>query len=540
MPIEFGVNGHPFWSHGGVPVTRQLDLIKQAGLKSYRVDLDNADAGSMNLLRTLVTEGAARDIDILPIINLHPERYASEAAAYNAGKAIATAYAKAFPGMTWELGNEYDNMAIKPGTSGALPLHYDDAKYAVNRGLINGMYDGAKGADPTAKTVVDNAGWHHYGFLQRLAADGVKWDITGTHWYSDQGSITNVGGGGVNSLEILARFNKPIWVTEFNARPGSMGEQAEAQWLTKTMADWDALASKYNVQAAHIYELLDQPEMGSSPEARYGLYTATGTYKASGTAVDQYLDTVQPAPDPVPVPDPTPDPTPDPSPVPPADADFTLSFSAQPTKTINGGWRNDTIHGTSGHDGIDGKGGIDTMTGRLGDDSYWLDTKADRVVERAGEGSDTIYTFATDRHTLPANVETMVYMGSGNARIGGNSGDNIVNVGPGHDTVNGGPGRDEVRGRGGNDTFVVEKGEAKDVIVDFQGGAGAGDRLKLVGFGFDDFADVKPLIVQDGNGSTLVLPNSESVHFRGVAAGTLAADDFAFAPAATTGDGWYW
>ncbi|HYI71934.1 MAG TPA: hypothetical protein VEX87_19395, partial [Skermanella sp.] len=511
-PIQWGVNGHPFWSHGGISVTKQLDLIKQMGLQSYRVDLDNSDAGSMNLLRTLVTEGKARGIDILPIINLHPERYTTEAAAYSAGKAIAATYAKAFPGMTWELGNEYDNLSIKAGASGALASDYNNAPYAIARGLIKGMYDGAKGADATAKTVVDDAGWHHYGFLQRLAADGVKWDITAMHWYSDQGSPMNVGGGGVDALAIHQKLGEPIWITEVNARPGSMGEAAEAQWLVKTMADWNAVATKYGIQAAHIYELFDQPEMGTSPEAHYGLYTSTGAYKPMGTAVDNYMETWETT-----SPPPPPPPTPvDPVPVPPADADYTPPVSAAPTKFINGTTADNTLTGSSAHEKIDGKAGSDTMSGQGGDDTYVVDRITDKVVEGTGQGIDTIHTLVSTGYSLPANVENLIYMGGSGAKIAGNSLNNHVNGGPGNDFINTGAGKDASWGRGGADTFIFVKGQAHDVIADFQGGAGAGDKLKLVGYGFDDFSDVKPLLVQDGADTTLVLSNVESVHLLGI------------------------
>jgi hypothetical protein len=289
--ITWGINGHPFVSYGGVSLAGQVDLVKQMGLNSYRVDIYNSSQNSMKTLSTLIAEGKEKDVDILPVLALHPSDYKNESTAYQAGKAMASAYAKAFHGMTWELGNETDNFAIKgPSVSGASRSDYDDARYAIDRGLLKGMYDGIKQADPTSKAVIDNAGWHHYGFLQRLAADNVKWDITGQHWYSDQGSITNVGGGGVNALEMLKAFGKPIWITEVSARPGTLTNQTEGQWLTKTMADWNGLASKYNIQAAHIYELLDQPHLAPDPAAKYGVASPSGALKPAGTDVKNFFE----------------------------------------------------------------------------------------------------------------------------------------------------------------------------------------------------------------------------------------------------------
>lgn len=531
MPIEFGVVGHPTWSYGGVPILKQLDLIQDAGLKSYRVGYDEYSPASMDFQRLMLRESAARDIDLLTVLNLHPERYTNETSAYQAGTAIGSAWASKFPGQTWELGNEYDNIAIKAGgVSGALASHYDDAQYGIVRGLIKGMYDGIKQADPTAKTVVDDAGWHHYGFLQRLAADGVKWDITGMHWYSDQGSPMNVGGGGVDAFAIHAAFGKPIWITEFNARPGSMGTAAEAKWLTDTMASWNAVADKYDIEVAQIYQLLDQPEHGSSPEARYGMFTATGQYKPMGTAVDNYLESLEAAPPPPP---PAPD---EPAPVVPDGADYVPPFSILPTKFINGTSSNNTLTGTSAHEKIDGKAGSDTMTGKTGDDTYVADRTTDKIVELAGQGIDTIHTYVTTGYTLPANVEVLIYMGGGSSKIAGNGLDNHVNGGPGKDFINTGAGRDATWGRGGADTFINVKGQTHDVIEDFNGGAG--DVIKLVGFGFDSFDDVKPLLVQNGTDTTLVLGGGDTIHLTGVQASTLAANDFSFA--ATNSTGIYW
>ncbi len=60
---------------------------------------------------------------------------------------------------------------------------------------------------------------------------------------------------------------------------------------------------------------------------------------------------------------------------------------------------------------LDGMGGADTMAGGKGNDSYYVDSAADKIVEQAGEGIDTVY--ATASTTLAANVENLVLLDAG-------------------------------------------------------------------------------------------------------------------------------
>jgi hypothetical protein len=54
--ITWGINGHPFVSYGGVSLAGQVDLVKQMGLNSYRVDIYNSSQSSMKTLSTLIAE----------------------------------------------------------------------------------------------------------------------------------------------------------------------------------------------------------------------------------------------------------------------------------------------------------------------------------------------------------------------------------------------------------------------------------------------------------------------------------------------------
>ncbi len=84
--------------------------------------------------------------------------------------------------------------------------------------------------------------------------------------------------------------------------------------------------------------------------------------------------------------------------------------------TLKGGGGDDYLSGFEGNDFLLGGAGADTfnaglgmdnMSGGTGDDIY-LDVEGhDTVNEAAGEGRDTVYTYAS-AYTLTANVETLV------------------------------------------------------------------------------------------------------------------------------------
>lgn len=73
---------------------------------------------------------------------------------------------------------------------------------------------------------------------------------------------------------------------------------------------------------------------------------------------------------------------------------------------------------------LDGMGGADTMTGGKGDDSYYVDSAADKIVEQAGEGVDTVY--ATASITLSANVENLVLLDAGKPQSAVVNGVNVL------------------------------------------------------------------------------------------------------------------
>jgi hypothetical protein len=74
------------------------------------------------------------------------------------------------------------------------------------------------------------------------------------------------------AFKTIARYGHPIWVTEFNNPQGSKeSDQKQVEGLKQSMLRLRELQQTYNVEAAHIYELMDEPYWIPSFEAYMGL-----------------------------------------------------------------------------------------------------------------------------------------------------------------------------------------------------------------------------------------------------------------------------
>lgn len=288
--ITWGANGHPLVAYRGIKPEQQLDLLKAAGLRSYRVDV--TDAGELKALRILVNLARARGIDILPVIT--PTFDLDKLSAQDLyRKSFNLAVVLIAPlkdhVRVWELGNELENYAIlkacetrDDGTQnscfggdavGSDRLSYSRTRWSKVSAVLKGLSDGAKSVDPTILRAMGSAGWGHTGSFALMRDDGIDWDISVWHMYGEDPEW---------AFKILKQYGHPIWVTEFNNPYGSQsGEEEQADGLEKAMTRLRALSATYDIQAAHIYELLDETYWAPSYEAYMGLVRIEKTANAA-------------------------------------------------------------------------------------------------------------------------------------------------------------------------------------------------------------------------------------------------------------------
>jgi Ca2+-binding RTX toxin-like protein len=120
--------------------------------------------------------------------------------------------------------------------------------------------------------------------------------------------------------------------------------------------------------------------------------------------------------------------------------------------TLNGMAGADNIYGGDGADSIDGGTGADFMSGDAGDDTYVVDDAGDAIQELSNGGEDYVQTSLAS-YTLGANLENLVYTGSGNFTGTGNAENNEITGGTGNGTLNGMDGADDIYGGAGNDSI---------------------------------------------------------------------------------------
>ncbi|OTE97744.1 hypothetical protein BCS42_09350 [Crenothrix sp. D3] len=133
---------------------------------------------------------------------------------------------------------------------------------------------------------------------------------------------------------------------------------------------------------------------------------------------------------------------------------------------------NNSITGNAADNIINGGAGVDTAMGGAGNDWYFIDETNDVTTELGGEGTDLVFSSATD-YVLNANVEHLILWGTG-LNCTGNAGDNIIYGNALNNTLVDGAGSDILVGCRGQDTYTMSVDNTTDTLY-----FNAGDSLVI-------------------------------------------------------------
>jgi Ca2+-binding RTX toxin-like protein len=205
---------------------------------------------------------------------------------------------------------------------------------------------------------------------------------------------------------------------------------------------------------------------------------------------------------------------------------------------LSGSSGNDRLYGGDGNDKLNGGSGRDWMEGGRGNDRYYVDGTHDVIVEKAGQGTDTVVSAGS--YTLGKHVENLALTGLGNSSgkgnglnnvLRGNAGDNNLSGkdgndhlfgGAGDDVLTGGRGHDRMHGGSGNDTFVFKSGDGWDRIADFRSGS---DKIDVRALNVNHVSDLD--LNQIGR-DLVIWHGTNVVILEGVALRDLDNSDFIF------------
>lgn len=189
--------------------------------------------------------------------------------------------------------------------------------------------------------------------------------------------------------------------------------------------------------------------------------------------------------------------------------DYTHTISG--VENVTGSLFGDSLTGNSGANvlfgGYDSQ--VDHLIGGLGNDTYVVIDTKDTILERVGEGTDTVNAYVNFSIASLNYVENLTLLG--NATIAtGNAAANVLTGNSLANYLNGQGGADTMAGGAGNDTYYVDN--AGDTIVETAGN-GTDTVVAFTNYALSATADVEVLKTNSDTGAVAInLTGSNTVN----------------------------
>lgn len=166
------------------------------------------------------------------------------------------------------------------------------------------------------------------------------------------------------------------------------------------------------------------------------------------------------------------------------------------------------------------------LIGLGGNDTYQAPDERTRIVERPGQGIDTIETWNSFK--VPPHVENLVLVGqysTGTAARGGSlltskGLANVLESGPGSDTMIADPEAKQT-------VFLFHPGSGVDAVFNFEAQGDSHDYIRLTYPGLCDFAEVRQRLTPlGGNDTLLTLTPRDKILIKGIRPAALRSEHF--------------
>ncbi|MEI5996059.1 hypothetical protein H3V53_02175 [Paraburkholderia bengalensis] len=271
----YGINGHYDYRYTPAQV---VAIVKALGCSTYRLGCTD-DPPQLSAVVKLAQAFQAAGLTLFVLIDLsiydsNRVMFASESIAYERGRSCAATVATALGpyGVTmYECGNELTragDIILDPTNAGTKAVDFNNTNWPVMRGLIRGMIDGVKSAQPAARcgvnfTVADigasDALWNGTQPDGSSGHPTVRWDMTTWHNFEVYGDIFNLGSDGSGPGFDLpaycqAHYGVPFLLTEWNTGP-EQSAAYRASYISTKFANYFVARKAKNIQSVMYYEL---------------------------------------------------------------------------------------------------------------------------------------------------------------------------------------------------------------------------------------------------------------------------------------------